>query len=164
MSVFAVFKNWFIYSHCTQYLRYIKSKVGDRSQGQPEGSLFISYYTEGVGEGATPFLYSWYLIVQCVKQGCIEHRFSVFGMTRPGIEPRSPRPLVNIYIQWNRDLRKHHHTKNSEYETGFDEISIPFNEKIFNIWKRKSKVPPDSDSPRIHFVTSRERFVTLLIF
>ena len=31
-----------------------------------------------------------------VKQGGIKyHFFKVFGMTRPGIEPRSPRPLGN---------------------------------------------------------------------
>ena len=29
---------------------------------------------------------------------------------------------------------------------------------------RKSKVPPDSALPRIHFVASRERFVVLLYF
>ena len=36
----------------------IVSKVGDHSQGLPEGSLFHSYYTEVcvcVGGGATPF-------------------------------------------------------------------------------------------------------------
>ena len=52
--------------------------------------------------------------------------------------------------------------KNSEYETGFQEIFVWFNEKIFKIWKRKSTVPPDSDHPRIHFVTSRDHFVVLL--
>ena len=65
-------------------------------------------------------------------------------------------------IQWNVDRRKHHHTKNSEYKTGFKEISVLFNEKIFKIRKWKSKVPADSDPPRIHFVASRERFVVLL--
>ena len=30
-----------------------------------------------------------------VKQGGIKYRFWVFGMTQPGIEPRSPRPLAN---------------------------------------------------------------------
>ena len=31
-----------------------------------------------------------------VKQGGIKYHFKVFGRTRPGIEPRSPGPLVNI--------------------------------------------------------------------
>ena len=30
-----------------------------------------------------------------VKQGGIKFHFKVFGMTRPGIEPRSPGPLAN---------------------------------------------------------------------
>ena len=30
-----------------------------------------------------------------VKQGGIKYHFWVFGMTRPGIEPRSPGPLAN---------------------------------------------------------------------
>ena len=29
-----------------------------------------------------------------VKQGGIKYHFWVFGMTRPGIEPRSPGPLA----------------------------------------------------------------------
>ena len=36
--------------------RSVKSKLGDRSRGWTEGSLFDSYYTEVYGEGATPFL------------------------------------------------------------------------------------------------------------
>ena len=35
-----------------------------------------------------------YLILLSVKQGGIIPFFLVFGMTRPGIEPRSPRPLA----------------------------------------------------------------------
>ena len=45
---------------------------------------------------------------------------------------------------------------------GFEKISVPFKEKIFKIRKQKSKVPPDSDPPRIHFVTSHECFLVLL--
>ena len=33
-----------------------------------------------------------------VKQGGIKYHFRVFGMTRPGIDPRSPRPLANTLI------------------------------------------------------------------
>ena len=36
-----------------------------------------------------------YLIMLGVKQGGIKYHFWVFGMTRPGIEPRSPGPLAN---------------------------------------------------------------------
>ena len=57
---------------------------------------------QGVGKDATPFpglLYFTldpYLILLSVKQGSIKyHFFWVFGMTWPGIEPRSPRPLAN---------------------------------------------------------------------
>ena len=35
-----------------------------------------------------------------VKQGGIKYYFSVFGMTRPGIETRSPGPLANILLIW----------------------------------------------------------------
>ena len=31
--------------------------------------------------------------------------------------------------------------KNSEYEMGFEEISVPFNKKLFKMQKQKSKVP-----------------------
>ena len=36
-----------------------------------------------------------YLKMLSLKQGGIKYHFWVFGMTRPGIEPRSPRPLAN---------------------------------------------------------------------
>ena len=49
--------------------------------------------------GATPgllhFILDPYLIMLRVKQGGIKYHFSVFGLTRPEIEPRSPGPLVN---------------------------------------------------------------------
>ena len=37
--------------------------------------------------------YSFPLIMLSVKQGGIKYHFCVFGMTWPGIEPRSPEPL-----------------------------------------------------------------------
>ena len=52
-------------------------------------------------EGATPFPWflhftlDTYLILLSVKQGSIKYNFEVFGMTRPGIEPRSPGSLAN---------------------------------------------------------------------
>ena len=146
------------------------SKVGDHSRGLPEGSLFNSYYTLGVGESATPFrrllhhflslsydstwdwtpisrtslehstlrpMVQWvklaatvegypkapfsiasalrcregrysipwiapltldpYIIILSAKQGSIKNHFlKVFVMTGPGIEARSPWPLVDI--------------------------------------------------------------------
>ena len=38
-----------------------------------------------------------------VKLGGIKYHFWVFGMTRPGIEPRSPRPLAQIkFCKWKK--------------------------------------------------------------
>ena len=54
------------------------TNIHDRSRGQPEGSIFNSYYNRGVGEGANPSI------------------FLVLGMMQPGIEPTSPGSLVNI--------------------------------------------------------------------
>ena len=45
---------------------------------------------------------------------------------------------MNSPLQWNLDLRKPHYTKNSEHETGFEEISVSFNEK--NIQDMKLKI------------------------
>ena len=79
----------------------IVSKVGDRSRGRPEGSLFSSYYTE-VSERALLLsldfstlslirtLYCWVLSKE--PSSTI---LKVFGMTWPGIEPKSPGLLVN---------------------------------------------------------------------
>ena len=39
-----------------------------------------------------------YLTMLSVKQGGIKQYFWVFGMTRPGIEPQSPGPLVNTLL------------------------------------------------------------------
>ena len=55
----------------------------------------------GVEEGATPFhgllhfTLNPYLIVLSTKQGGIKYHIWVFGINRPGIEPRSPGPLAN---------------------------------------------------------------------
>ena len=77
------------------------SKVGDCSWGRPEGSLFNSYYTEVYGRALLlslncstllliSTLYCWVLSKEVSST-----IFKVFGMMRPGIEPRSPRPLAN---------------------------------------------------------------------
>ena len=55
-------------------------KVGDRSRGQPKGSLFNSY-SRDIGEGATPFLgllhftLDTYLVMLNVKQVGIKYHF-----------------------------------------------------------------------------------------
>ena len=77
------------------------SKVGDRSRGRLEGSLFNSYCTKlyeralllSLDCSTLPSihtLYCWVLIKEVSST-----IFNVFGMTRPGIEPRSPGPLAN---------------------------------------------------------------------
>ena len=72
------------------FIKIKVSKVGERSRGPPEGSLFDSN-TPGVEEGTTPFLgllhfiLDPYLIILCVKQGGIKYQFWVIDMTRPGI-------------------------------------------------------------------------------
>ena len=83
---------------------YIKSKVGDRSRGWPEGSLFNSYYTEMSGRtlllsldfSTLPLignLYCWVL-----SKGVSSTIFKVFGTTRPGIESKSPGALASTLI------------------------------------------------------------------
>ena len=58
----------------------------------------------GVGGRTTPFsgllhfTLDPYLTVLCAKQGGIKYDFWVFGMNRPGIEPRSLWPLENILL------------------------------------------------------------------
>ena len=75
--------------------------MSDRSQGRPEGSLFDSLLHHGVGEGETPFqgllhfTLDSYVIMLSVKLGGIKYHFGVFGITRPGIEPRSPGSFAN---------------------------------------------------------------------
>ena len=77
------------------------SKVGDRSRGRPEGSFFNSFYTEVLGRAlllsldcstlpSIRTLYCWVLSKEVSST-----IFKVFGMTWPGIEHRSPGPLVN---------------------------------------------------------------------
>ena len=72
------------------------SKVDDRSRGRPEGSLFNCYYTEvyrralllSLDFSILPLirtLYCWVL-----SKAVSSAIFKVFGMTRTGIEPRSP--------------------------------------------------------------------------
>ena len=71
------------------------------SRGGPEGSFFNNYYTKVYGRAlflsldCSHFTLDPYLILLTVKQGSI---FLVFGMTRPGIEPRSPGPLANTLL------------------------------------------------------------------
>ena len=85
-------------------LIYIYSVVGDRSRGQPEGALFNTYYPEVLGRAllhsmdcsTLPLirtLYCWVLSKEVSST-----IYKVFGMTRPGIELRSPGPLANTLL------------------------------------------------------------------
>ena len=73
--------------------------VGDRSWGLPEGSLFNSYYTEGWALllsqvcSTLPLIHTFHCWV--LSKEVSSTIFKVFGMTRPGIEPRFPGPLAN---------------------------------------------------------------------
>ena len=80
------------------------SKLSPFSRGQPEGSLFYSYYTEVLGRAlllsldgsSLPLirtLYCWVL-----SREASSTIFKVFGMTWPGIERRSPRSVANQNI------------------------------------------------------------------
>ena len=63
------------------YIYMYKSKVGDRSGGQAEGSIFKKLLHRGVGEGASlfsgflHFTLDTYLILLTVKQGGIKYHF-----------------------------------------------------------------------------------------
>ena len=79
----------------------IKSKVGDRSRGWPEGSLFDSCYTVVSGRvlrlslECSTLLLIHTLYCRVLSKGASITIFWVFGTTRPGIEPRFPGPLAN---------------------------------------------------------------------
>ena len=51
--------------------------------------------------GLFHFTLDTYLKMMSVKQGGIKYHFNVFGMTQPGIEPRSSGPLGNICLCTN---------------------------------------------------------------
>ena len=80
---------------------HILSKVVDRSWGQPEGSLFNSYYIMVLGRALLLFMdYStlplicnlyWWVLSKEVSSSI----FKVFGTMRTGIEPKSSGPLAN---------------------------------------------------------------------
>ena len=84
-----------------------KSKVGDRSRGRPEVSLFNSEYTEVSGRAlllsldfsTLPLIHTLYCWV--LSKEVSSTIFKVFGMTRPGIEPRSTGPLANHVEIWS---------------------------------------------------------------
>ena len=73
-------------------------------RGQPEGSLFNSYYAEFSGRALLLSLncstYPWSLSLKYLvlsKEILRTIFFWVFGMTRPGIELQSPAPLVRLF-------------------------------------------------------------------
>ena len=77
------------------------SKVGDCSQRQLKGFLCNSYYTHVLGRAVLLSFDYATLLLTCTLQCWVLRKevsntvFWVFGMTWPGIKPRSPRPLAN---------------------------------------------------------------------
>ena len=73
----------------------------DSNRGRSEGSLFNSNYTEMQGRALLLSLDCSTLPLICTLYCWVLSKeisstiFKVFGMTRPGIEPRSPGPLAN---------------------------------------------------------------------
>ena len=57
--------------------------------------VYFLFWQPGRVVGQYTFTLDPYLLMLSVKQGGIKYHFWVFGMTRPGIEPRSPGPLSN---------------------------------------------------------------------
>ena len=80
-------------------VRYSKRKVGDRSRGRPEGSLFNSYYIDVLGRAlllsldcsTLPLIRTLYRRV--LRKWVSSTIFKIFGLTR--LNRRSPRPLAN---------------------------------------------------------------------
>ena len=76
------------------------SKIGDLSRGWPEGSFSIATAPRcRGGRYSIPWiatLYSWSLPYNA--EAASNTIFWVFGMIRPGIEPRSPGPLANTLL------------------------------------------------------------------
>ena len=74
-------------------------------EGDQKAPFSIATTPAILGEGATHFpgfllfTLDTYLILLSVKQGGIKYHFlKIFGMTQPGIEPRSPGPLAILGI------------------------------------------------------------------
>ena len=87
---------------CFSY-RSLKVKLATLVDGDSKARFSISTSPRCRGgpnsvPGLLNFTLDPYLIVLSVKQDGTKYHFWVFGMTRPGIEPRSPGPLVNILL------------------------------------------------------------------
>ena len=99
--------------------KHYVSKVGGRSRGRPEGSLFNSHYTEVLERALYLYLdYSTLPLIRTLYCWVLSKEisstiFKVLGMTRPGIEPRCPWPLVNTLPTWSmtqlQTLCHHYH-------------------------------------------------------
>ena len=60
----------------------VKSKVGDPSQGRPEGSLFNNYYTEGWGRSLHPYPdYSTLLLIRALYSLVLTFRLTQVSRT-----------------------------------------------------------------------------------
>ena len=75
--------------------------AGDRIRGRPEDSLFNSNYTEVWGRVVLISLdCSTLPLIRIFYCWVLSTIFKVFGMTWPGIEPRSPGALANTLPTW----------------------------------------------------------------
>ena len=93
-----------IYIYIYIYRKKVSKYVGDHSRGWPEDSLYNSYDTQMYGRAlllsvdcsTLPLirtLYCWVLSNEVSST-----IFKVFGMTQPGIEPRSSASLENTLL------------------------------------------------------------------
>ena len=92
-----------------------------------------------------------------IKQGDIKYHFLVFGMIRPGIEPRSPGPLANAQLirLMARCVRRTNNT-----------INFFFGHLSYHIWK-VSYIPKVSCiySPNLSVLWSwREIYTEMFLF
>ena len=69
--------------------------------------------------------------------------------------------LTNTHTHFNIHTIDPRLMKTFEYETRFEEISVPFNEKL-GIVNVNRNLPPDGDPLRIQLVASYEHFIVLL--
>ena len=66
------------------------------AEGEPKALYSLAYYIRSVGQGTTPFsglilfTIDLHLLIVSVQQRDIMYYFCIFGMTRLGIEPKSP--------------------------------------------------------------------------
>ena len=131
-QVFNVVKAW---NFLNNFRIYKKVKLATVVEGDPKAPFLIATTPIAPFLGLIHFTLDPYLKILSVKQGGIVSHFWVFGMTRPGIEPRSPGPYIYILKKYRNKptVRKYKLLKsiNSEKVSfcnilTFDPAEIPF--------------------------------------